>query len=132
MTDPSLNPSLKDLLNGISTDVQLLASQTVALARLEVSAATSKLLWSALGVLASVFVAIAGAAVLVSAMVLTLIAVGVPAWAASSLVGFVLTGGGVLFARHFVSAISQTELGLKETRESLRETIEWLKQQTGT
>ena len=31
MTDPSLSPSLKDLLNGISTDVQLLASQTLAL-----------------------------------------------------------------------------------------------------
>ncbi len=33
MTDPSLNPSLRDLLNGISTDVQLLASQTLTLAR---------------------------------------------------------------------------------------------------
>ena len=37
MTDPSLNPSLRDLLNGISTDVQLLASQTLTLARAEVS-----------------------------------------------------------------------------------------------
>jgi hypothetical protein len=49
MTDPSLNPSLRDLLNGISADVQLLASQTLALARLEVSAALSKLAWSAAG-----------------------------------------------------------------------------------
>ena len=67
MTDPSLNPSLKDRLNDISTDVQLLASQTLALARLEVSAAASKFAWSAVGVLASVLVAVAGAAVLVSA-----------------------------------------------------------------
>ena len=28
MTDPRLNPPLRELLNGISTDVQLLASQT--------------------------------------------------------------------------------------------------------
>lgn len=132
MTDPSLNPSLRDLLNGISADVQVLASQTLTLARLEAAAAASKLAWSAVGVLASVFVAGAGAAVLVSALVLMLIAVGVPAWAASTLVGFVLTVGGALLARHFVSAMSQTELGLKETRESLRETIEWLKQQTGS
>ena len=78
MTDSSLEPSLRDLLSGISADVQLLASQTVTLARLEVSAAASKLVWSAMGVLASVFVAVAGAAVLVSALVLILVALGLP------------------------------------------------------
>ena len=102
MTDPSLSPSLRELLNGISTDVQLLVSQTLALARLEVSAAASKLAWSAVGLLASVFVAAAGAAVLVSALVLILIALGVPAWAASTLVGVILTGAGAISARHFV------------------------------
>lgn len=132
MTDSSLNRSLRDLLNGISTDVQLLVSQTLTLAQVEVSANASKLAWSGVGVLASVFVAAAGAAVLVSALVLIVVALGVPAWAASTLVGFVLTVGGALSARHFVSAIRQTELDLKETRESLRETMEWLKLQTGT
>jgi hypothetical protein len=132
MTDPSLNPSLRDLLNGISADVQLLASQTLALARLEVSAALSKLAWSAAGLLASIFVAAAGAAVFVSALVLILIALGVPAWAASTLVGVILTGAGAISARHFVGAMRQAELGMKETRESLRETMEWLKLQTGT
>ena len=131
MTGPSPNAPLKELLNGISTDVQLLASQTVALARLEVSAAPSKFARSAVGLLASVFIAVAGAAVLVSALVLFLIALGLPAWAASTLVGVVLTAAGVLSARVFISAIRQTELGLKETRESLRETLAWLKLQTG-
>jgi hypothetical protein len=37
MTDPRLNRPLKQLLNGISTDVQLLLSQTVTLAQLEIS-----------------------------------------------------------------------------------------------
>ena len=132
MTDSSLNPSLRDLLNGISADVQLLASQTLTLARLEVSAALSKLAWSAAGLLASVFVAAAGVAVFVSALVLLLIALGVPAWAASTLVGVILTGAGAISARHFVGELRQTELGMKETRESLRETMEWLKVQTGT
>ena len=131
MTDPSLNPSLRDRLNDISTDVQLLASQTLALARLEVSAAASKLAWSAIGVLASVFVAVAGAAALVSALVLILVALGLPAWAASTLVGLMLTGAGAICARHFVVAMRSSELGMKETRESLRETMEWLKLQTG-
>jgi hypothetical protein len=94
MTNPSLNPSLRDLLNGISTDVRLLASQTLTLARVEAAAAASKLAWSAMGVLASVFVAVAGAAVLVTALVLILVALGLPAWAASTLVGVLLTGAG--------------------------------------
>ena len=131
MSDPSPNPSLRELLNGISTDARLLASQTLALARLEASTAASKLVWSGVGVLASVSVVVAGASVLVSALVLILIAIGLPAWAASTLVGVVLTAGGTLSARFFVSALRQTELGLKETRESLRETLEWLQLQTG-
>jgi hypothetical protein len=132
MTDRSMNPSLRDLLNGISSDVQVLALQTLTLARLEVSAAASKLARSAIGVLASVCVAFAGAAVLVSALVLMLVAVGLPAWAAATLVGIVLTGAGAIAARYFISALRSAEFGMKETRESLRETMEWLKLQTGT
>ena len=129
MTPQSPGPSLRHLLNGISVDVQLLASQLLALARLEVSAAASKLAWSVVGVVASVCVAAAGAAVLVSAVVLILIALGLPAWAASALVGLTLTAAGAISARHFASAMGQAELGMKETRESLRETMEWLKLQ---
>jgi hypothetical protein len=44
MTDPHPNAPLRQLLNGISTDVQLLASQTLTLARLEVPTAASKLI----------------------------------------------------------------------------------------
>jgi hypothetical protein len=131
MTDPSPNLSLKDLLSGISADVQLLAVQTIALARLEALAAASKLAWSAVAVLVSIFIAVAGAAVLVSALVLIVIALGLPAWAAATLVGVVLTVGGGLSARHFVGATRQVELDLKETRQSLRETMEWVKVQTG-
>jgi len=131
MSDSGLKPPLKELLTSISTDVQLLASQTLTLARLEIATAVSTLVWSAIGVVASVFVAIAGLAVLVSALVLILIAIGLPAWAASILVGVMLTGSGALAARYFVGSMRSAELGMKETRESLRETMEWLKVETG-
>lgn len=85
------HPPLKELLNSISTDVQLLASQTLILARLEISSAVSTVAWSAIGVLASAFVAVAGVAVLVSALVLILVALGLPAWAAATVVGALLT-----------------------------------------
>ena len=131
MSESRLNPPLKGLLASVSTDVQLLASQTLTLARLEVATVASRLAWSAIGMAASVFVAIAGLAVLVSALVLILIALGLPAWAASTLVGVMLTGSGALAARYFVGSIRNAEIGMKETRESLRETMEWLKVQTG-
>ena len=131
MTEPAPRLSLKDLLSGISTDVQLLASQTVALARLEASATASKLAWSTVAVLVSALITLAGAAVLVSAVVLIVIAFGVPAWGAATLVGVVLTAGGAISARHFIGATRQVECDLKETRQSLRETMEWLKVQTG-
>jgi Putative Actinobacterial Holin-X, holin superfamily III len=131
MTEQPHNPSLRDLLNGISTDIQLLAAQTMTLARLEASAAASKLAWSAIGVVASAFVAVAGVAVLISALVLILVALGLPAWAASTLVGIALTGGGALSARYFIGLMRSAELGMKETRESLRETVAWLKAQAG-
>ena len=131
MSDSRLEPRLKTLLASVSTDVQLLASQTLTLARLEIANAASRVAWSAIGVAASVFVAIAGLAVLVSALVLILIALGLPAWAASTLVGVMLTGSGALAARYFVGSIRNAELGMKETRETLRETMEWLKLQTG-
>ena len=131
MMNPSPNPSLRELLNSVSTDVQLLASQTLALGRLEISAAASKLASSGVGIVASVFVAAVGVGVLISALVLILVALGVPAWAAASVVGLVFSVGGALSARYFVGALRQAEFGLKETRESLRETVEWLKVQTG-
>jgi hypothetical protein len=65
-------------------------------------------------------------------LVLILVAVGIPAWAASTLVGLILTGAGAISARYFAGALRRAELGMKETRESLRETMEWLKLQTGT
>jgi ABC-type uncharacterized transport system permease subunit len=130
MTD-RLNAPLRELLNDISTDVQLLASQMLTLARLEISTAASKLAWSAAGLLATVFVTVAGAVVLVSALVLALVALGLPAWAASTLVGVTLTAAGAIGARYFVGSMRSAELGMQETRESLRETMEWLKLQTG-
>ena len=131
MSAPSFEPSLRELLTGISADVRLLASQTLTLARLEVTPAASKLAWSAMGVLASVVVALAGVAVLVSAIVLILIALGLPAWAASTLVGVTLMVVGAVGARYFVGSMRSAELGMKETRENLRETMEWLKLQAG-
>jgi hypothetical protein len=131
MTTLAPSPTLKGRLSGVATDVQLLLSQTLAVARLEVSEDASKLALAAMGVLAGVFVAAMGAVVLISAMVLGLIALGVPAWAAAALVGVALLAAGAIGTRYFISTLRNAEIGLIHTRESLRETFEWLKRQAG-
>ncbi len=131
MTPQSPIASFRQVLSAVSADIRLLGLQTVLLARLELSATLRGLIYSGMGVLASVLTAVAGAAVLVAALVLIVIALGVPAWLASTLVGVVLIIGGALSARYFVSRIRQADLGLTETRKSLVETLEWLKAQTG-
>ena len=131
MTDEPVTPRLRELLSVISAEVQTLGSQTLRLARLEISATAWSLAWAAVGLLASVLVAVAGAGVLVSALVLVAITLGLPAWGAATLVGVLLTVGGTLSARYFLHSARRVELGLRETRESLRETLEWLRLQTG-
>jgi hypothetical protein len=41
-----------------------------------------------------------------------------------------LTGAGAVVARYFVGSMRNARLDMKETRESLRETMEWLELQT--
>jgi len=131
VTTPPSIASFRHLLSDVSADVELLVVQTLALARVELSASLSRLVYSGIGVLGSVLIAAAGAAVLVAALVLIVIALGIPAWAASTLVGVVLIVGGALSARYFVGRIREADLRLTETRKSLLETLEWIKAQTG-
>ena len=125
-----VRPSLRDLLDGITRDAEVLLSQTAALARLEASTLASKLVWAGVGVAAGVLAVAAGVAVLIAALVLGIIALGLPPWAAALVVGLVLLGSGALAGRYFIGVIGQLEFRLKDTRESLHETIEWLKSQT--
>ena len=127
-TDPRA-PSFGQLLGAVSADLRTLVSQTVALGRLEVGAATSAVAWSAVGISVSILIALAGCSVLVSALVLAAIALGLPAWVGAMLVGLVLTTAGVLSARHFLGRARHIEFRLRETRHSIGETLEWLKTQ---
>ncbi len=129
MTRHSRSPALRQLLGAASEDLQALASQTLALARLEFAAATSALVTSVLGVAISLVIVLGSVGVLMSALVLIAIALGLPAWAAASTVGIVLAIGGALSARRFLGQARSVSFTLSETRESIKETIEWMKTQ---
>ena len=87
-------PSLGEAFASVSADLRWLASHTLALARLELNTGVSTLVWSAAGVLVACLIALAGLAVLVSALVLIAIVLGLPAWVAALLVGSLLTVAG--------------------------------------
>ena len=129
MTQQAQSPALRELFGAVSEDLRALVSQTIELARLEIAAATSALVTSVVGVALSLVIVLGGIGVLMSALVLIAIALGLPAWAAATVVGLVLAIGGALSARRFLGKARSVSITLSETRESITETIEWLKTQ---
>ena len=129
MTQQAQSPALRELFGAASEDLRALVSQTVALARLEFAAATSALVTSVVGVALSLVIVLGGIGVLMSALVLIAISLGLPAWAAATGVGLVLAIGGALSARRFLGKARSVNVTLSETRESIKETVEWLKTQ---
>jgi len=132
MTRHGQSRALRQLLGAASEDLQALISQTIALARLEFASATSALVTSVVGVAVSLVVVLGSVGVLMSALVLIAIALGLPAWAAATAVGLVLAIGGALSARRFLGKARSVSITLSETRESITETIEWLKTQANS
>lgn len=123
----SSKPGVSDLFREISADLTSLASHTVALARLEISNTIATISWSAVGILAGLVIAFGGFSVLVTALVLVAIALGLPPWAAALLVGVALMAAGAGTIGYFVNNLRNAQLTLKNTRDSLKETMEWLK-----
>lgn len=132
MTRQAQSPALRELFGAVSEDLRALVSQTTELARLEIAAATSALVTSVVGIALSLVIVLGGIGVLMSALVLIAIALGLPAWAAATAVGLVLAIGGALSARRFLGKARSVSITLSETRESITETIAWLKTQANS
>jgi hypothetical protein len=121
--------SYRPRLLALSRDLSLLLAQTVALARTEITTAVrSTTLYVAIAA-AGIVVAIGGLLVLLSALVLIAIALGLPAWAAATLVGIILVGAGAGTAYVCVTKLGAVEFDLRHTRRSVRESLRWLKTQ---
>jgi hypothetical protein len=122
--------ALRRLLPALSADLNLLFGQTLALARVEAaSVLRSTVLYVAVAV-AGVALAVGGFLVLLSALVLIAVALGLPPWAAATLVGLLLVIAGALTAYFCVAGLKQLGFTLPHTRRSLKDTLAWLKAQT--
>jgi hypothetical protein len=122
--------SFRPHLRALSRDLRRLLEQTMGLARTEINTAVQSVLLYVAIAAGAVVVAIGGLLVLLSALVLIAVALGLPPWAAATLVGLLLVGAGAGTAYACVTKLRQVECDLRHTRRSVKETLGWLKTQT--
>ena len=130
MTDDVDNRTAPQLLAALSADLRLLLTETLGLAKAEVQASVSALGMSIAGIVAGAVVLLMGLLVLVAALVLIAVELGLRPWAAALLVGVLLTGAGALTISGFLAKLKLVKYNLEETRQSVTETLAWLKAQT--
>ena len=130
MNDDLDSRPVGQILASLSQDMALLVAQTAGLARAELRSTASALAMSIAGLAAGALIAIVGGLALVSALVLIAVALGLPAWAASALVGALLTAAGAVTVRASLTKLQRVRFDLHETRRSITETLTWLKAQT--
>ena len=130
MNDDLDRRPVRQILASLSQDAALLLAQTAGLARAELRSTASALAMSIAGLAAGALIAIVGGLALVSALVLVAVALGLPAWAASALVGAGLTAAGTVTVRASLRKLQRVRFDLQETRRSITETLTWLKAQT--
>jgi hypothetical protein len=124
-------PSLATLVGGIVSDLQTLIRQELQLARREVQQEFDKAKFG-IGMLAAGAGLMALAIIPLLFMLVHLIAhfAGLPLWASFGIVGggFALLGG--LLIALGVAKVRQVHLVPPQTAETMRENVQWLKNQT--
>jgi hypothetical protein len=122
--------SFRQLFADLSVDVQRLSLQLATLAGAEAQVAIRVVTSSIIGMVAGVIVAFVGVQVLAAALVLGLVAAGLPPWAAALIGAAVLIAAGGGGAWLQLGRLRNAPIALPETRATLAETMTWLKAET--
>jgi hypothetical protein len=126
ITDPR---SLGELFADLARDTRTLIQQEIELAKTELAANASRMTGSVTMIVAGGLIAYGGLLAIVAAVVLGLIALGLPAWAAALLGGLVVAGIGYALIRAGLASFRPSELTPHQTIETLKEDAQWLKMQ---
>ncbi len=119
--------SLGELFGDLSRETSTLVRQEVTLAKTELTQ-TATQVGKDVGVLAvGGAIAYAGLLVLLAALVLGLVALGLPAWLAALIVGVVVAGVGYALVRRGLAALKAVTLAPRQTMETLTEDVSALK-----
>lgn len=121
--------TLGEMFAELSRETRTLVQQELQLARTELTEKAARMGKGAGFVLVGGLVAYGGLLAIVAALVLILIAISLPPWAAALLGGVLAAGIGYLLIRAGLAALKPQDLAPRKTIETLKEDAQWLKAQ---
>jgi hypothetical protein len=121
--------TLGEMFAELSRETRTLIQQEVQLARTELSEKARAMARGGGMVVGGALIAYGGLLAVLAAVVLGLIALGVPPWAAALLAGLLAGVVGYLLARSGFAALRLQQLAPRKTIETLKEDAQWLKAQ---
>jgi Putative Actinobacterial Holin-X, holin superfamily III len=121
--------TLGEMFAELSHETRTLVQQELQLARTELTEKASKMGKSAAFIVGGGLIAYAGLLAIVAALVLMVMAIGLPPWAAALLGGALVAAIGYLLVRSGLAALKLQELAPRKTIETLKEDAQWLKAQ---
>ena len=130
MTTMNDDRSLGQMFADLSRETRTLIQQEIHLARTELAEKASRMSKGAAFIVGGGLIAYGGLLAIIGALVLGLIAFGLPAWAAALLGGILVAGVGYLLVRSGLTLLRPKELTPRETIDTLKEDARWLRSQT--
>ena len=121
--------TLGEMFAELSRETRTLVQQELQLARTELTEKASRMGKGAAVIVGGGLIAYAGLLAIVAALVLILMAIGLPPWAAALLGGVLVAGIGYLLVRSGLATLKSQELAPRKTIETLKEDAQWLKAQ---
>jgi hypothetical protein len=122
--------SLGQMFAELSRETRTLIQQEIQLAKTELTEKAARMGKGSALVVGGGLLAYGGLLAIVAAVVLVLVAIGLPAWAAALLGGIVVAGAGYLLIRSGLTALRPHELAPRQTIETLKEDAQWFRSQT--
>jgi membrane protein len=119
--------SLGQLVTELANEMSTLVRQEAQLAKTEIGEKVAQAKTGTALVAGGALLAYGGLLALVAAIVLALVAAGLPAWGAALIGAVIAAGGGYALVRMGAAALKPGELVPRETIESLKEDVPWPK-----
>jgi hypothetical protein len=121
--------SLGDLVGGLASDIQDLVRGEIALGRAELEQKLDRVILAAIWVLGGALLGFAGLVVVLQG-VAAILALVIPVWAASMIVGVIIVAIGAAFAKSGIAMLSLKTLTPDRTAANLQKDAQLLKEHT--